>query len=289
MSRYMWDLVMRSLGEVGGLSPRPLNRYEPGQWGGASESTDVIQEMNGMGLPLESGRSFPDDLSRTVLPMMDAGPAEIVVHPARQTDTYARDDRAERLVEGRWLAQQEISGERNDEADVAKAERTPQAGRPASPTRISGHSNGIQVMNLQIPPQAEASASAQRPPAQVASPERRDRRMTESVEEGASSDGTRSGARRSLGNEQLPSPVTTRPRSSDPLEPTLGDLSVRDVRREATAPPVAKRPPVVQIRIGRIEVRAVEPPVSAPSKKVVEAPRSSVPLDQYLRRRTREA
>jgi hypothetical protein len=50
-----------------------------------------------------------------------------------------------------------------------------------------------------------------------------------------------------------------------------------------------ERPQVVQIRIGRIEVRAVEQPVSVPSKKVVEPPRSSVPLDQYLRRRSREA
>jgi hypothetical protein len=69
----------------------------------------------------------------------------------------------------------------------------------------------------------------------------------------------------------------------------MGEVSFRRVHREVMAPPVGGRPPVVQIRIGRIEVRAVEQPVQAPRKKVVEPQRSSLPLDQYLRRHSREA
>ena len=73
---------------------------------------------------------------------------------------------------------------------------------------------------------------------------------------------------------------------SDSLRPTLNEVSFRSVHGDMIAPPTEARALVVQIRIGRIEVRAVEPPVPAPNKKLVEPLRSSVSLDQYLRRRS---
>jgi hypothetical protein len=89
--------------------------------------------------------------------------------------------------------------------------------------------------------------------------------------------------------ERNPPSVRSQDVLSDSLRPTLNEVSLQPVRGEMIAPPTEAGPPVVQIRIGRIEVRAVEPPVSAPNKKLVETPRSSVSLDQYLKRRSQEA
>jgi hypothetical protein len=86
-------------------------------------------------------------------------------------------------------------------------------------------------------------------------------------------------------------PPSVRPQDvfGDLLRPTLNKVSFEPARGEMITAPTEARAPVVRIRIGRIEVRAVAPPVSAPNKKLVEPPRSSVSLDQYLKRRSQEA
>jgi hypothetical protein len=73
---------------------------------------------------------------------------------------------------------------------------------------------------------------------------------------------------------------------SHSLRPTMKEGSIQHVQNRATEQPNGARPPIVQIHIGRIEVRAVAPPAPALSKKNVEPLRSSMPLDQYLGRRS---
>ncbi|HJT94872.1 MAG TPA: hypothetical protein VJ777_23545, partial [Mycobacterium sp.] len=70
------------------------------------------------------------------------------------------------------------------------------------------------------------------------------------------------------------------------LRPTMKEGSIQHIQSRATGQPNGARPPIVQIRIGRIEVRAVAPPAQVLSKKNVEPLRSSMPLDQYLGRRS---
>lgn len=99
---------------------------------------------------------------------------------------------------------------------------------------------------------------------------------------------------RSATYDKSPKPPVDEARSAQPLRadssrPTLGELSAQTFRRTDPVSPVGERPPVVHIRIGRIEVRAVEQAVPASRKRVVESPRSSLPLDQYLRRGSRNA
>jgi hypothetical protein len=221
--------------------------------------------------------------------MMEAGPTEDVLQPGEQTDTHPRNDLGGESIEARRPAQQDISGERNDEADVTKDERASAAGRPADKMQVSRHSSAIRPASDTIPSQEVDGAVAHGSQTNVASPERGELRTTERAKQGEAAPRTRNSADHPVDKEHMPSLAKAEGMSSDPLRPTMGEGSFRRTHREEMVPSVGERPPVVQIRIGRIEVRAVEQPVSVPSKKVVEPPRSSVPLDQYLRRRSREA
>jgi hypothetical protein len=289
MSCYLQDLVMRSLGEVGGLLPRPLNRYETVRQGGAPEMMEAVQETDGMDMPLEYGRPFQDASSRTVPSMTDAGPTEDVVEPGWQTDTHTRKDLGGESIEVRRQIQRGISGERTDEVDVTIDERAVVARQPMDKTQVSRHSRAIRPMSRKIPSQEADGAVAYAPHENVASSERRGLHQTERAEQAESAPRTRNVVDHPIDKENPPPSVRAQEGSSDPLRPTLGEISFRRVHREEMVPSGGERPPVVQIRIGRIEVRAIEQPVPAPNKKVVESPRSSLPLDQYLRRRSREA
>jgi hypothetical protein len=289
MSRYLQDLVMRSMGEVGGLIPRPLNRYETVRQGGAPEPTEAIQETEGMNVPLDNGRSYQDVSSRTVLPMTEAGPTEDVLQPGEQTDAHPRNDLGGESLEVRRPTQPGISGERIADADFPKDERAVAARRPVDKMQVSRHSSVIRPASDTIPSQEVDGAVAHGPQTNVALPERGKLRTTERAKQGEAAPRTRNGVDHPVDKEHMPSLAKAEGMSSDPLRPTMGEVSFRRTHREEMVPSVRERQPVVQIRIGRIEVRAVEQPVPAPSKKVVESPRSSLPLDQYLRRRSREA
>lgn len=84
------------------------------------------------------------------------------------------------------------------------------------------------------------------------------------------------------------SPMQQKGPSVDPIRPTLRETLFHRMRSEGPVSTAVEQPPVVQIRIGRIEVKAFHPSATAPVRKVLEPPRSSLPLDQYLRRRVRE-
>jgi hypothetical protein len=60
-------------------------------------------------------------------------------------------------------------------------------------------------------------------------------------------------------------------------------------RREASNPPVQhETPPAIHVTIGRVEVRAVQPP-SAPARQTSSAPAPRISLDEYLRARNKDA
>jgi hypothetical protein len=286
MSRYLQDLVMRSLGEVGGLIPRPLNRYETAQQGGAPEMPEAGQEADGMDVSLDYGRSFEDAPPRTCPPMTDVGLTEDDVQPGGQTDTHPRKDHSGRSIEVRRPARRGISGVRINEVDVTEDEDVLAPRRPMDPTQVFRHSSAIRPVSHEVPLQERDGAVAQAAQGNVASPERPGLSTSQKAEQLEFLPGKRSGAE---AKESVRPSVRAQEVSSDPLRLTLGEVSFRRVHREATVPSEGDRPPVVQIRIGRIEVRAVEQPVPAPTKKLVEPQRSSLTLDQYLKRRFREA
>lgn len=288
MSRYLQDLVMRSLGEVGGLIPRALNRYETVRQGGSPEPTEGIPATEAMNLPLENGRSFQDVSSRTFPPMTEAGLTEAVVQTGGQTNVHRPSNPGEESIETRRQIQRGISGERMDEVDVPMDEHVFAPRRSMDKTQVSRHSSVIQPVRRQVQTQEVDGVAAHALQANVASPERRDLLATGRAEQLESLSGMRAGAGHPVDQENLRPSVRGQEISSVPLRPTLEEASFRRAYREETAPSAGERPPVVQIRIGRIEVRAIEQPVHAPSRKVAEPPRSSLPLDQYLRRRSRE-
>jgi hypothetical protein len=227
--------------------------------------------------------------------MMEVGPIEHLVQPSEQTDANPGEDLDEESIEVRRQIQRGISGERIDEVEVTKHERTVAARRPVGSTQVIRHSSAIRPGSREGPSQAVSpsqqgdGAAAQPLQASVASPERPGLRTTQKAEQLESASGMRTGRDHPVDTEtQLP-PVRDQEVSPDLLRPTLEEVSFRRPHREEAVLSGGERPPVVQIRIGRIEVRAVEPPVPAPSRKIVEPPRSSLPLDQYLRRRARES
>lgn len=79
-------------------------------------------------------------------------------------------------------------------------------------------------------------------------------------------------------------PMQSEARSVDPMRPTLAEALFQRTHGEGSVSSAMDGPPIVRIQIGRIEVKAVHQSATAPGRKVVEALRSSLPLDQYLRR-----
>lgn len=77
-------------------------------------------------------------------------------------------------------------------------------------------------------------------------------------------------------------------RPVDPMRPTLAEALFQRRHGEGPVSKAMEGPPIVRIQIGRIEVKAVHQPATAPGRKAVEVPRSSLPLDQYLRRGLRD-
>lgn len=279
---------MRSLGEGGGLIPRPSNRYETVRQGRAPELMGAIHTTEGTDVSLEYGRAFQGASPRTCPPMTDVGPTEDIVQPGGQTDAHHRKDHGGESIEVGRQIQWEISGERVNEVNATKDEHGLAPRRPMDPTRLFSHSTPSRPVSRAIKSQEEDGAVTHAPQADVTSPERRGWDTSHDTEQRESLPETSSGAGYPEAKESLRPPVRGQAGSSDLLQPTLGEVSFRPLHREGTVPSGGGRPPVVQIRIGRIEVRAVEQSASAPSKKIVEPPRSSLPLDQYLRRRSRE-
>lgn len=258
MSRYLKHLVMRSLGELSGLSPRPATRYEFGRQNAVAEFAESTQE-----------RSFQDLSSWTSPIEADISPAESDIERSRQTDASLPSESGRESIRKRRQNQPGIFDEKIGEGEIT---RKTQANPVRSTHNVSQEEAAKRVSSV---PRSDTAVS--------------ERRET-------------STAPLALGSEVLPvmrsrevQPATLKshPPSvrrqdvlNDSLRPTLHEVSFQPVHGDMIAPPAEARAPVVQIRIGRIEVRAVEPPVPAPNKKLVESPRSSVSLDQYLRRRS---
>lgn len=296
MSRYLQGLVMRSLGEAGGLVPRPMTRYETVRHGSGPDLTERIHTMEGMNGPLEYGRLFQAASSQTIQPMTEIGRTEDVVQPGGQTDAHSRNDPGGASTKTRRAIRPGIPSEGIEDVEVWKDERAVTVRRPMEQTRTSRHVDEIRPMNREIPSEEGDGAFAHAAQATVASPEREGLRATERAELAESAPPMRNGVdqpvdqNHSVQKNPPPPLVRDQERSSDPLRPTLGEVSLRRLdRQQETTASVGERPAVVQIRIGRIEVRAVEQPVPVSNKKVAEPQRSSLPLDQYLRRRSREA
>jgi len=274
---------MRTLGTASSLSPCPVTRYETVRENAATELTESVQEQAGVNA--SSGyddRLFQDPSSLTSLPETNGPRIEGVIERGRQTGASLPSEPERELIRQRRQNDPGIYGEKNGEGDVAKEAPVGTARPSVDSTQVSGRSNSVRPKRQEISPEgaSELVFSDPRPNGGVS--DRREARADSLTQRPESLPGM---------GDSVSQPVSVRPQDvvSDSFRPTLNEVSFQRVRGEGAAPPIGARPPVVQIRIGRIEVRAVEPPVPAPSKKFVEPPRSSLSLDQYLRRRSPES
>jgi hypothetical protein len=227
-------------------------------------------------------RLFQDPSSLTSLPKTNGPRIEGVIERGRQTGVSLPSEPERELIRQRRQNDPGIYGEKNGEGDVAKEAPVGTARPSVDSTQVSGRSNSVRPKRQEISPEgaSELVLSDPRPNGVVS--DRREARADSLTQRPESLPGM---------GDSVSQPASVRPQDvvSDSFWPTLNEVSFQRVRGEGAAPPIGARPPVVQIRIGRIEVRAVEPPVPAPSKKFVEPPRSSLSLDQYLRRRSPES
>lgn len=257
MSRYLQNLVMRNLEGARGLSPRPATRYESVRKNGPVEITESSQAW-----------SF-QDLSSWTAPMeTDISHVESTIERGRQTDASLPSESERELIRQRRQDQSGIFGEQSDEGE------TTENMQPDPTHEVSGERA------------AKLVSSVLRP--NTAVPDRRGGSATPITQRLESLLGMSNRAVHPDNGKSSPS-LRLQDVLNDSLRPTLNEVSFQPVRGDMIAPSTETRAPVVQIRIGRIEVRAAEPPVPIPNKKPVESPRSSVSLDQYLRRRSQEA
>lgn len=289
MSRYLHDLVLRSLGQVSGANPRPVTRYETVRQSAAAELTESRQEPSGMNAPLNDEPSFREPLSWFSHPGTDVRFIEDVVERGRQSDASLEREAGSGSIGARRGVQGGISGETIGEDDGIRGTRAVRARRPLDSTRVSGRLSTSLPEGREAPSEGVDGLVAPAPRSNALLPERAEPRADQKAPRPESTSGVRNSQGQPAAEESHPPSGRAQEGLSDALRPTVGELSFQHVRREVTVPPVGARLPVVQIRIGRIEVRAVASPILPPSKKVGEPPRSSMPLDQYLRRRSREA
>lgn len=263
MSHYLKNLVRRSLGESGGLNPRPATRYESVRERAAVEFPESAQKP-----------SFQDFLSRISPIETEAVHVESIIERGRQTDASLpseprRDEYGCELIRRTRQNQSGLFGEETDGEEIAKKT----LGDPSRPLHEVSEEGAAKLVSHVPRPNTAVSDHHEASAAPIAE----------------SLPALHGGAIQPAAVESHPPSARLQDVPSDLIRPTLREVSFQPVRGEIIAPPHEARAPIVQIRIGRIEVRAVEPPVPAPSKKLVEPSRSSVSLDQYLSRRSPEA
>ena len=261
MSPYLKHVVMRSLEKASDLSPRPTTRYESVRQNPVVEFLESTQE-----------RSL-QDLSAWNSPIeSDISHVGRIIERSRQTDANLPRESGRELIKQRQQNQSGLFGEKIDESEITrKTQADPvRARHEVSHERAAELVSHVPQPNTVLSDRRETSASpiAQRSEALA---------------------GIRNREVQTATVKSQPPSAGLQEVSSDSLRPTLKEDSFQPVRGEMIASRTETRAPVVQIRIGRIEVRAVEQPVPVPSKTLVEPPRSTMPLDQYLRRRSPEA
>lgn len=287
MSRYLQSLTMRSVGEGNGLSPRPLGRYETVQPSHPAELTESTEEQIGMKASLENEHSI-----QNISPWISLSPAD-VSHVGnggvrgKGTDGKSPDEVGREVIGKRQHKQSGINGEESSEGEAVNEVQTGAVRPPAVLTQASRESSRLLSEHHQISvkgtPEIVPSVSRLDAP----TPDCREVRTATSGQWPGSLTSDRAG--QAAAEEGPSSLVKTQERLRELLRPILEQGAFQQRCREATGPPIKAQPSVVNIRIGRIEVRAIAPPISASSKKLVETPRSSMPLDQYLKRRSQEA
>lgn len=261
MSRYLKNLVMRSLGELSGLSPRPVARHEFVRQNAVAEFMESTQE-----------RSFRDLSSWTSPIETDTSPAEGDIERSRQTDARLPSESGRESIKKRRQNQPGISDEKSDKGEITRKTQVDpvRSTHDVSQEEAAKRVSSVPRPDTVVSDRRESSTTPRAPRSEVL-PVMRSREVQPATQ------------------KSHPPSVRHQDVLNDSLRPTLHEVSFQPVHGDMIAPPTEARAPVVQIRIGRIEVRAVEPPVPAPNKKLVEPPRSSVSLDQYLRRRSQEA
>ncbi|MGC4095984.1 MAG: hypothetical protein QM706_02620 [Nitrospira sp.] len=267
MSRYLQDLVSRNVGAGRGLAPRPKTQYETVRQTSATGVTGSTQEGIAGNATLSSDRALPD-LPSSGLPENNTPHITGVIGRGRHRDnrrvksqsegSEGNDEGGDGIPHARNYTDQDSSASERTSYDrntIQRGNGKDRLNEGGDFVRPNSAPSNLHKARATVPAfrlEAELKASA------IAHP------------------GAEKGMRVMPQQEIV----------SHSLRPTMKEGSIQHVQSRAAGQPIGARPPIVQIRIGRIEVRAVAPPASLLSKKNVEPRRSSMPLDQYLGRRS---
>lgn len=268
MSRYLENLVIRNLSGGNRLMPPPRTLYESGQSSSIPRPSDSIRSLENMNGAIDAERLTRD--------------AAVGVNLAIQADKSTPNDVASHQLAGGLATEPGDINTSEAGQPVLEQDRNgiaPQVGstvterlfadfpsvdapQPSLGNQIEPfvqkevahlHCAGAGLIEERVPQENLRQESGE---SFVAMPGRRAEQMTASA--------------------------------SVQTHPTLGEMLLYRMRGEGSPSTAMEQPPVVKIHIGRIEVKALHPPTTVPSRKSGEAPRSSLSLDQYLRRRVRE-
>lgn len=267
MSRYLQDLVSRNVGDGRGLTPRPRTQYEPARQSAAAEVTESTHERVAGNASLASDQSRLSIPSSELLENYGSHITEVIEHGPQSHNrrekhhfegTDGNDEGrdgtpyAHNYTDQDSSASGRISGNRSI---IQRGNGKDRLNEGADSVRPDSATSNLQKARATVPAFLQGVELKTNP---IAPP---------GIEKGV----------RVMSQQEI---------VSHSLRPTMKDGSIQHVQSRATGQPNGARPPIVQIRIGRIEVRAVAPPAPALSKKNVEPLRSSMPLDQYLGRRS---
>lgn len=272
VSRYLNNLVARQMNRASLVQPRLPSLFEPPapgsallhEWRGARYplAVDTVESETGLDVRLEI---------RDSIETSSGSPSSRFHSPS---------DEAASTV---WRGRQQIASSSWPSADLApdeKGQASPQAAEGQTATPAITHR-----------PPANITPRSSTAPEEVAAPQQQNVRQP-SPQHGAATE------QQDKANEQTTSPRLKQSTiDSTPVDSTKDSLVVQPRvvlldtnRKEAkdsplpALPPISEPPPVINVTIGRIEVRANTTPPTTPPKPPAK---SLMSLDEYLRRRTK--
>ncbi len=269
MSRYLQSVVMRSRGEGSRLMPMPRSytRYgtilSDGSENGSGFSRGLEDEERPMGAGLVSRDARRDAA-------FSRRPADV---PSREPGgrSVGEDGESVQRPNGKDRDQR-VGGNENRHASAGDPPAVPQTHRADRVRRsVSIGKPAWQPLQNEVISVPFAGTEPLDGPARH-------------IHESARGDTSLSKQGRGVTQVQMQPEA----RSVDRMRPTLAEALFQRTQGEGPVSRAMDGPPIVRIQIGRIEVKAVHQSAAPPGIKVGEAPRSSLPLDQYLRRGLRE-
>lgn len=267
MSRYLQDLVSRNVGDGRGLTPRPRTQYETAKQSAAAEVTEFTQARVAGNASLASHQLRLGITSRELPENYGPHITDVIGHGLQRNSgreqhhlegTGGNDEGSDGTPHAHNFTDQDSTASArtsDNRSTIRRGNGKDRLSEVGDTVRSDSASSNLKKTRATVPAfrqEAKLKTNSLAPPG---------------IEQGV---------------QGMPQQEIVR----QSFRPTMKEGSMQHVQSRATGQPSGAQPPIVQIRIGRIEVRAVAPPAPALNKKNVEPLRSSMPLDQYLGRRS---